>query len=82
MAEYGMADGRLAELAGHRDVLRMIEILVAEEHDFPFQESVTDLLQLFRRQGLAEIDAANFRPDVQRQRDDLDISVRAGARLW
>ena len=81
MAEHGMADRRLAELARHRDVLRVIEMLVAEEDDLPFQEGVAHLLHLLRRQGLAEIDAADFRTDMQRQRDDLDIGVRAGALL-
>ena len=78
MAEHGVADGRLAELAGHRDVLRMIEMLAAEEHDLPFQESVADLLHLLRRQGLAEVDAPDLRTDMQRQRDDFDIRIRAG----
>jgi hypothetical protein len=82
MAEHGMSDRRLAELAGHRDVLRMIEVLAAEEHDLPFQEGVTHLLQLFGWQRLAEIDAADLRADVQRQRDNLDIRIRAGGVLW
>ena len=51
MAEHGMADRRLAELARHRDVLRMIEMLAAEEHDLPFQEGVTHLLQLLAAAG-------------------------------
>ena len=36
MAENGVADGRLAELAGHRNMLRMVEMLPAEEHDLPY----------------------------------------------
>jgi hypothetical protein len=49
MAEHGMADRRLAELAGHRDMLRMIKVLASEEHDLPFQESLADLIHLLRR---------------------------------
>ena len=49
MAEHGVADRRLAELAGHRDMLRMIKVLASEEHDLPFQEGVAHLLQLRRR---------------------------------
>ena len=81
VAEHRMPDGRLAELARHRDMLSVIEVLAAEEYHLPFQEGVTHFLHLFRRQGLAEIDAADFRADMQRQRDDLDIGVRAGALL-
>src|SRR5437762_7805750 len=33
MAEYGMTDGRLAKLARHCDVLRMVEMLTTEEDD-------------------------------------------------
>ena len=49
MAEDGMADRRLAELAGHRDMLRMIEVLASEERDLPFQEGGAHILQLRRR---------------------------------
>ena len=73
MAEHGMADRRLAELARHRDMLCVVEMLVAEEHDLPFQEGVADLIHLLRRQGLFEIDAADLGADVQRQRDDFDM---------
>jgi hypothetical protein len=82
MAEHGMTDGRLAELPRHRDMLRMVEVLAAEEHDLPLQEGVTHLLQLFGWQRPAEIDAADLRADVQRQRDNLDIGIRAGGVLW
>jgi hypothetical protein len=44
-----MAYRRLAELAGHRDMLRMIKVVASEEHDLPFQEAVAHLLQLLRR---------------------------------
>jgi hypothetical protein len=81
MTEHRMPDRRLAELARHRDMLSVIEVLAAEEYHLPFQEGVTHLLHLFRRQGFAEIDAADLRADMQRQRDDLDISARAGALL-
>jgi hypothetical protein len=37
MAEHGMADRRLAKLAGHRDMLRMIKVLASEEHDLPMR---------------------------------------------
>ena len=81
MAEHRVADRRLAELAGHCDMLRVIEVLAPEKHDLPFQEGVTHLLQLLRRQGFAEIDAADLGADVQCQRYDLDIIIRAGALL-
>ena len=51
MAEHGMADGRLAELARHRHVLRVIEMLSAKEDDLPLQEGIAHLLQLVRRQA-------------------------------
>ena len=35
MAEHRVADGGLAELACHGDVLCVVEILVAKEHDLP-----------------------------------------------
>ena len=76
MAEHGMADRRLAELARHRDMLRMIEVLVAEEDDLPFQEGVPHLLHLLRRQRLGQIHAADFRADMQGQRYDFDASRR------
>jgi hypothetical protein len=76
MAEHGMTDRRLAELPCHRHVLRVIEVLVAEKHDLPFEEGVAHLLHLLRRQRLLQIDAADFRTDVQGQRDDLDASRR------
>ena len=81
MAEHRMADGRFAELAGHRDMLRMIEVLAAEEDDFPFQKGIADLSHLLRRQRLAEIDTPDLRADVQRQGDNFDIRIRAGVLL-
>ena len=81
MAEHGVTDRRLAELPRHRDVLRMIEMLVAEEDDLPFQEGVAHLLHLLRRQRPGQIDTANFRTDMQRQRYDFDVLWRLGRRL-
>jgi hypothetical protein len=49
MSEYRMPDRRLAELARQCNVLGMIEMLVAEEDDLPFQESRANVLQLLRR---------------------------------
>ena len=72
MAEHGMPDRRLAELARHGNVLRVIEILFPEEDDLPLQERIPDRLQLFLRQRLAEIDASDLRTDVKGQRYDLD----------
>ena len=79
MPEHRMPDGGLAELARQRDMLRVIEMLVAEKHDLPFQESGANLFQLLGRQRPFEIDAADFRADMERQRHDLDRSVRPGA---
>jgi hypothetical protein len=76
MAEHGVTDRRLAELPRHRDVLRMIEMLVAKEDNLPFQERVAHLLHLLRRQRLRQIDTTDFRTDMQGQRYDLDASRR------
>jgi hypothetical protein len=76
MAEHGMADRRFAEPARHRDMLCVIEMLVAEENDLPFQKGVANLIHLLRRQGLFEIDAADLGANVQRQRDDFDCCIR------
>ena len=76
MAEHGVTDRRLAELPRHRDVLRMIEMLVAKEDDLPFQEGVAHLLHLLRRQRLGQIDTTDFRTDMQGQRYDFDASRR------
>jgi len=70
-----MADRRLAELAGHRDMLRMIKVLASEEHDLPFQKGVADLIHLLRPEGLFEIDAADLGANVQRQWDDFDRCI-------
>jgi hypothetical protein len=67
-------DRRLAELPRHRDVLRVIEMLVAKEDDLPLQEGVAHLLHLRRRQRLGQIDATDFRTDMQGQRYDFDAS--------
>jgi hypothetical protein len=64
MAEHGVTDCRFAELPRHRDVLRVIEVLVAEEHDFPFQEGVAYRALLPREQWLFEIDAFDFGADM------------------
>src|ERR1019366_6907196 len=40
MAEHRVADGRLAELARHGHMPRVIEMLPAKEDDLPFQKSV------------------------------------------
>jgi hypothetical protein len=75
MAEHGMADRRLAELAGHRDMLCVVEMLVAEENNLPFQKGVADLIHLLRPEGLFEIDAADLGANVQRQWDDFDRCI-------
>ena len=53
MAEDGVADRRLAELPCHGDMLRVIQLLPAEENHLPFQERVPHVLQLCRRKRLA-----------------------------
>ncbi|MFO1157944.1 MAG: hypothetical protein U1E60_03810 [Reyranellaceae bacterium] len=52
MPEYSVADRALSELPGHRDVLRMVEVLAAEEHHLPFQQSVPDGFELACGSGL------------------------------
>jgi hypothetical protein len=75
MAEHGMADRRLAELARRRDMLCVVEMLVAEENDLPFQKGVAHLIHLLRCQGLFEIDAADLGANMQRQWDDFDCCI-------
>ena len=82
MAENRMADGRLAELPRHRDMLRMIEVPVAEEDDLPLQEGVAYLLHLIWRQRLGEIDAADLRADVKSERYNFDVLFCRGTRSW
>jgi hypothetical protein len=67
-----MADGRLTELARHGNMLCVIQVLVSEEDDLPFQKRIPYRLQLVRRQRFGQIDAADFRTDMQRQGNDLD----------
>jgi hypothetical protein len=55
-------------------------MLIAEEDDFPFQEGPANLLQLVWRQRLGEIDAANFRSDMEREGHDFDRALRPGIR--
>ena len=82
MAENGVADGRFAELPRHRDMLRMIEVLVAEKDDLPLQEGVAYLLHLLRGQRLGEVDAADLRTDVKSERHDFDVLFCRGTRSW
>ena len=73
MAEHGVADRRLAELPRHRDVLSMIEMLVAEEDDFPLEEGVAHFLHLLRRQRFGQIDAADFRAPICRVSNTISM---------
>jgi hypothetical protein len=75
MAEHGMSNRRIAELARHRDMLCVVEMLVTEENDLPFQKGVADLIHLLRREGLFEIDPVDLGANVQRQRDDFDCRI-------
>ena len=76
VAEYGMADGRLAKLARHRHVLRVIEMLPPKEDDLPLQERLPHLFQLVRRQGLGEVHTADFRTDVKGEGCYIDGPLR------
>ena len=51
-----MADRRLTERTRERDVLRVIEVLIAKEHDFPLAQRRPDFFRGLRRQRLLEID--------------------------
>ena len=79
MAEDGVADGRLAELARHGYVLRVIEMLATKEHHLPFQEGVPHLLQLRGCQWSGEIDAADLGANMQGKRRNFDGWLRFGA---
>src|SRR4051794_27117801 len=61
-------------------MLCMIEILVTEEDDLPLQEGIAHCLQLFGRERLAEIHAADLRTDMQGQRNDFDRLRAVAAR--
>ncbi len=70
--EHRVADRRLAELRGERDMLLVREELFTEEDDAPFQQRGADRRDLRRGQRLREIDAADFRADMGGQRDHVD----------
>lgn len=72
MPEHRVADRRLAELRGERDVLLVREELFAEENHAPFQQCVADRGDLRRGQRLGQVDAANLRADVGGQRNHVD----------
>src|SRR5262249_52150629 len=72
MAEYRMTDRRLAELACHGDVLRVVKVLVAEEHNFPLEESVPNPVQLVGRQRPGQVNAFDLRTYEKSKRNDLD----------
>jgi len=72
MAEHGMPDGGLTELARHGDVLGVVEVLVAEEDHLPLEEGIPHRLHLVRRQPAGQVDAADFRADVKGQGYDVD----------
>ena len=74
-----MADRRLAELPCQCHVLRVIKMLIPEKDDFPFQKGRTDIAQLIERQRFGKIDPADFRPDMQRERYDIDGACGIGA---
>ena len=78
--EHRMPDGRLAKLTRQRDMLRVVEMLAAEEDDLPFQERRANLFQLLRRKGPGEIDPTDFRADMECHRHDFDRAVRPGGR--
>jgi hypothetical protein len=50
----------------------VIEVLVAEEHDLPFQEGVSCRFQLLRRQWPGQVNASDFRTYMKSERKHLD----------
>src|SRR5260221_1341472 len=78
MAEYGLDGGRLAELACHGHVLRMIELLSAKEDALPLQERVSHFLQLVWWQRLGEVDTADFGADMKGEGYYFDACVLLG----
>ena len=63
---------RHTELACERDVLRVIEPLIAKENHFPLQQRGPDRPHLIIAQRLRQIDATDFGAHVHRKRSDLD----------
>jgi len=68
----GMRRGRPAEMLREGQVLRMLDVLVAEEHDLPAPQRRLDLVDLVLRQWLPEVHAVDLgagedgkRPDIQ-----------------
>ena len=66
----------LAELPGERDLLRVADRLVAEEHDLPPGERVRDGGVVLSRQRRAQVDAADLRAGVPGQRSHRDRGRR------
>src|SRR6516162_10157183 len=81
VAEHRMTDRWLAELTRHGDMLCVTQILVPEEDDFPFEESIPYRLQLLRWQGLREINAADLCTDVKGQGSDPNRPWPIGTQL-
>ena len=68
----------IAEQPAQRLVAFEIEVLVAEEDHRMFGERGLDLLQLAAAQRLGQIDAGNFRADMDGQGGHLDGAVGHG----
>jgi hypothetical protein len=65
-------DVQLAEMTGQSHVLRQVDRLVAKEDHAEFRERVMQLLDLAVRERPGEIDVADLRADMGRERVDAD----------
>ena len=75
----GLADGRLADMGAERakiaaepDLIVEADLLIAEKDHLVLDEGLVQLLDLIVRQRLGQIDIADFRADMRRNRLDRD----------
>ena len=61
-----VADGRVAETPRERDVLRVVEVLIAEEHDLPPQQRRPDRFDGMFRQRPPQMLSPQRRQPLQR----------------
>jgi hypothetical protein len=73
-----MADRRFPELPRQGYMLRVVEMLPSKEDNLPLQKRLADLAQLVLRQRLGEVNPADFRADMQRERCYVDRSRCVG----
>ena len=63
-----MAEGQRTEPFGEGHLARVVEVLVAQEHDLVLHERGADLSDRLVALRLADVDADDLRTDAHRQR--------------